>query len=245
MPTPQFPGVPDYDSAKSTEQNLKQLYDAYIGVNRYLTYLLSALDTLNVSRLDAKVIIADSITSDKIKAGAVTADKIDVNELSAISANLGHIIAGIIETVKMIGSQIYGSYIATREGVYPRSEMNASGDYFAALASATNYARMLPFYLGSPALEFYDGATTARLSTFSVFDNYFMISCDHDIRIAFSDPSNRLRVPSWSRVVNESNSQTLQSALDSKANAFFGYTGAVSTGTNTLNFVNGILASVT
>ncbi len=57
MPTPQFPAIEDfYASNAPLEQKVAALYDAYIGISRYLTYLLSALDTLNVSRLDAKVI---------------------------------------------------------------------------------------------------------------------------------------------------------------------------------------------
>jgi len=99
MPTPQFPAIEDfYASNAPLEQKVATLYDAYIGISRYLTYLLSALDTLNVSRLDAKVIISETITTDKLAAGSVTADKISVNELSAISANLGTITAGSLTT---------------------------------------------------------------------------------------------------------------------------------------------------
>lgn len=136
MPTPQFPGVPDYDSAKSTEQNLKQLYDAYIGVNRYLTYLLSALDTLNVSRLDAKVIVANT----------VTADKMNVNELSAISADLGTIEAG----------EVYGAYIATSHN-FPKVEFTSLDNFIKAAQDPNRYVLVTPFNSSTPAIQLFDG----------------------------------------------------------------------------------------
>lgn len=49
MPTPQIPSIPG-------DANVQQLRDGIIGINRYLNYLLSSLDTLNINRLDAKVI---------------------------------------------------------------------------------------------------------------------------------------------------------------------------------------------
>jgi len=139
MPTPQFPGVPDYDKNKSVEYNLFQLYDAYIGVNRYLTYLLSALDTLNVSRLDAKVIIAGSITADKIGAGQVTADKIDVAELSAISANLGTIIAGSITSNTEIN---VGTDLRVGNNIYLGDQNSGESKSFQISNSSGSAARM-------------------------------------------------------------------------------------------------------
>lgn len=82
-------------------------------VIRELNHFLVSLDTLNILELNAKVITAESITGDKISAGAITAEKIEagavtaekitVDELSAISADLGHITAGIVEAVQVFG----------------------------------------------------------------------------------------------------------------------------------------------
>jgi hypothetical protein len=109
MPTPTFqPPQGPMDTA--------QLQDWIIKLIRDLNFLLGNLDTLNVNRLDAKVIIAGSITADRIaansitaneiaanaittselQAGAVTADKISVAQLSAISADIGTVNAGSI-----------------------------------------------------------------------------------------------------------------------------------------------------
>lgn len=79
MPTPQL-------SSLNPNATLDELKDYLIGLNRYLNYLLSSLDTLNISRLDAKVIVANTIT----------AGMLNVTELSAISANMGTITAGSI-----------------------------------------------------------------------------------------------------------------------------------------------------
>jgi hypothetical protein len=86
-------------------------------LQKLIMYLLTnGLDTDNVNELNAKVIIAGSITAEKIaansitaneiaanaittselQAGAVTADKISVSQLSAISANIGTVNAGSI-----------------------------------------------------------------------------------------------------------------------------------------------------
>jgi hypothetical protein len=111
MPTPTF-------QPPQGNQSTAQLQDWIIKLVRDLNYLLGNLDTLNVSRLNASVLIAGSITAGKIAAdsitavelaansvtaseivaGAVTASKINVSSLSAISANMGTITAGSITT---------------------------------------------------------------------------------------------------------------------------------------------------
>ncbi|MEN1985872.1 hypothetical protein [Paenibacillus hubeiensis] len=111
---------------------------------------------IKAEAITADKIQAGAITTEKIQAGAVTADKITVNELSAITANLGHIISGLIESI-----EIYGSYIATRRNAYPRCEMSATGNVFGAFNDANNSVVIEPDYGGSPALRF-TVAGTAR-----------------------------------------------------------------------------------
>lgn len=109
MPTPTF-------QPPQGQQSTAQLQDWIIKLVRDLNYLLGNLDTVNVNRLDAKVIIAqtitatqiatdtitanqiaaNAITASEISAGAVTANKISVSQLSAISADMGTLTAGII-----------------------------------------------------------------------------------------------------------------------------------------------------
>lgn len=123
-PVPDFGGLPPYANFDDVTIKVNDL------VQR-LRQLLLNLDTLNIRSLNAKV----------IEAGTITADKMNVNELSAISANLGHITAGLIESV-----EIYGSYIATRYNSYPRAELDSTENLFGAYASLIilfRYSRQL------------------------------------------------------------------------------------------------------
>lgn len=131
MPTPQF-SLPGGDSPEA-------LRDYIIKLQRDLQYLLVNLDDLNISRLNASVIIANTIT----------ADKMDVTELSAISANLGTITAGLMQAVTIIGS-----YIATANGTYPRVELDSVSNFLAALASATDKLTISPSSGGVPGVVF-------------------------------------------------------------------------------------------
>lgn len=147
---PSFDTTPtDIDNAGmgALKDVVKKLLNSTIQLNEELTYLLNNLDTRNVNEINAEVIVANSITADKIQAKAITAEKIDVEELSAISANLGHIIAGLIESV-----EIYGSYIATRNGSFPRSELSSDQNLIGAFKDANNHITIEPDYGGSPSL---------------------------------------------------------------------------------------------
>jgi hypothetical protein len=159
MPTPTF-------QPPQGQQSTAQLQDWIIKLIRDLNYLLGNLDTVNINRLDAKVIIAQSITAlqiaantitsneiaanaittDELQAGAVTADKITVAQLSAISANLGTITAGII----------YGAYIATANGTYPRIEFSSVGNLLGAYLDATHSLIIEPNVGGAPGIGFHD-----------------------------------------------------------------------------------------
>ncbi|MEK0313746.1 hypothetical protein [Cohnella sp. 56] len=97
-----------------------------------------------------------NIDARNIRAKSITAEKMTVEELSAISANLGHIIAGLIESV-----QIYGSYIATRKDSYPRVELNSSGDLIAVLLDANNSIKFVAGANISPNIEFHRNGNIA------------------------------------------------------------------------------------
>lgn len=151
-----------------------------------------------------------------VRVKGLTAETIDVQELSAISANLGTITAGLMRAVS-----IYGSYISTKETGYPRAEMNNTGNLFAAYATAINYVvmRALNGTYNSPELEFSNGVLSAILG---IRNNFFNFQVGGDLGIAASgilDLSGlSVRVPSWSKLVNTQTGQTLQQALDAKMN---------------------------
>ncbi len=99
MPTPTFRPLGGNPSTK-------EIQDYIVKLIRDLNFMLENLDTLNINRLDAKVIIAGSITALQIMANTITADKMSVSQLSAIAADLGTITAGVINAVTINGANI-------------------------------------------------------------------------------------------------------------------------------------------
>ncbi|MEK4142130.1 hypothetical protein NST48_14335 [Paenibacillus sp. FSL M7-0547] len=170
---------------------------------------------------------AESIETQNLKAGAVTAEKITVEELSAISANLGHITAGLIESIK-----IYGSYIATRKTGYPKAELNDNGDLVAVWTDAENYVTIEPGLFNEPTMVYRRaGAVSLILGPVSGFT---ALLATLDLRIGTqsgslvltcgSGPLDSVSVPSWSKTRSVEEGQSLATELSSKA------TSGVSTG---------------
>lgn len=232
MPTPQLASL-------NPNASLDELKDYLVGLNRYLNYLLSSLDTLNISRLDAKVIIADTIT----------ADKLNVSELSAISANLGKVIAGIL----------VGAYIATADGTYPRTEMDVSGDLLAAYASSDHYIKIDPGLFDDPILSFVNPSISS-----SILNNFLLgwrmwINTDANMLL---QSGGTMEARSSGGTVNDipsaiNNAQSDANSAQSDANSALSIlSGGLTTtlifdgapmglGNVTLEFDNGILVSVT
>lgn len=189
--------------------SLDQVNDYLFMMRRWLNDFLAHMDTLNIDELNANVIIAKTIT----------ADKMDVAELSAISANLGHITAGLIEAV-----QIYGSYIATSTG-YPRVEMSSTGNLFGALYDPNNSLTIIPSYAGSPSLAFTSGGTflgflrgigsTILLQTVTGVGD-IQIGSGGDLILYASTISGKYVIfESWDRMKNAATGNTLQQDLNS------------------------------
>lgn len=188
-----------------------------------LSWLLQNLDTRNVNELNAEVIIAGSIqadkiaagaiTADKIEAGAITADKIDVDELSAITANMG----------KLTSGEIYGAYIATKEGVYPRSEMNSFTNEVSSYTDATKYMSMQPGFGGNPLLTMASGGYNASLGN---NDGTTALSSDLDILIQSNaggitikcGMGSLVKVDDFYYFVDVNTGESLQQKLDDLSN---------------------------
>ena len=152
--SPHLSSPPQTEDIPTILNYVKNLANTVAKMAKDLEFILNgnvAFDNIRTNGIEAK----------NIKAGAIIAEKIDVNELSAISANLGHIIAGLIESV-----EIYGSYISTRKDAYPRAELSNVGDLFAAYLDAKNHIKVEANYQGSPALNFVqDGNIKGRFQT--------------------------------------------------------------------------------
>lgn len=224
--------LPNVDGLTS----LSELKNAVGKMTKELSWLLQNLDTRNVNELNAEVIVAGSITTgklaadsvvaenisagsvetDKLAAGAVTAEKITVTELSAIAADLGHITAGLIESI-----EIYGAYISTKNGTYPRTEMSSTGNIFAARSSADHYIAIDPDYAGTPALKWvFAGAERGGLNDIAgvmellgiggmllnVSGGNLDMNVTGDVNI---NPTNYAKLASWSKLLNVSSGRTL------------------------------------
>lgn len=252
MPTPQFslPGGNDPAAMR----------DYIIKLQRDLQYLLTNLDDLNVSRLNARVIVSESITTDKlaadsittdkldanavtadkIKAGAVTASKIDVEELSAISADLGHITAGLIEAI-----QIFGSYIATAQGTYPRAEMSSVDNLIRAATSANKKIEIVPSLSSpvTPALSFMDDDIGRAALMFLSNDGLNFLGASAT-NIIINTALGKVLM-NWSNMQHLTSGRTLQQELDDKQNTIVGASGSFqSADAKTVTVTNGIVTGI-
>lgn len=193
----------------------KNLADITARMAKDLEFIINGnVDSKNIraESIETRNLKANSITTDKINAGAVIAEKIDVKELSAISANLGHIVAGLIESI-----EIYGSYIATSRGGFPRCEMSNSDNLFAAHGGNGRSIKMVAYgNTGSPLLSFSDGQTLSLIyyknGTFHID-----VSSGSDIYInannIYLSPYGQVRVNSWENIYSDKEQQTLKQAL--------------------------------
>lgn len=196
----QVPPVPSIRSDKEPDMStVKMMYD----------YLKKMANVISALRNDLEYMINGNLDANNIRAKSITANKMNVDELSAISANLGTITAGLIR-----GIQIFGSYIATAEDTYPRTEMDVAGNFLGAYSAENVFVKIIPF-IGSPVIQINDGLVSATIGTLigslAISSNKdIQINADEDIRLG----GTRVYVPSWSAFVNADTSQTLQQALN-------------------------------
>ena len=130
------------------DASLKQTVEELANVMDKLNFLLNGnidFKNVRVGSLTADRIKALSITAAQIAAGAITADKITVSELSAISADLGKVIAGIL----------IGAYISTADGTYPRIDFSSDDLLMVAYLDADHYVAFEPDVGGAPGLGYY------------------------------------------------------------------------------------------
>lgn len=232
--SPRIPGPPQTEDLGVVLDYVKQLANSVAKMAKDLEFILNgnvAFDNIRAEGIEAKNIKAEAITTDKLhansvsadklqansvstsklQAGAVTAEKITVNQLSAISANLGIITAGLMQAV-----EIFGSYIATRQGGYPRCEMSATGNVFAAYYNANNYIAVEPNYAGTPSLNLVvNGVVVGRFNAIfgspELYGRYALdLKSEGNI---YMNPSGRVIVRSWDKIYSEEWGRTLREDL--------------------------------
>ncbi|MNC12459.1 hypothetical protein D3C75_601830 [compost metagenome] len=133
--------------------------------------------------------------------------------MSAISADLGHITAGLIESIK-----IFGSYIATRDGAFPRCEMSNTGNVFAAYTNEGNKIAIDPNYAGVPSLDFYmNGTVKGKLDTIAsimeLVGNGGLLLYANGGDLELNASTGFVTVPTWYKLLNSNTDKTLGEEL--------------------------------
>lgn len=234
MPTTQFPRIPsppNNPDLRTLANYVSEVANLFAVMSKELDYLLNG-----------------SLDVNNIRAHSITAETLNVDELSAITANLGTITAGIIN-----GIQIFGSYIATADGVYPRIEMNSADNAFRAYYDADTYLEIVPNFAGtSPIINFIGASGAGQImingsNEFEVFGAGTLTLSGGDIKLT-PGPGKKVKVSSFD-VIENSGATGLQSALNLKANGS-GVSGTVyvasSSGgpvTTPITFSNGVRTS--
>lgn len=181
-----FAGHLDFKNIKADGITAKNIKAGSVTTDKIIAGAITAVliaggavteEAIAEAAIVASKIAAGAIVADKIAANAVTAEKIQVDVLSAITANLGTILAGIV----------YGAYIATKQG-YPRTEMSVDGDFLAAMKSANNFMRISPSgNYTSPILETTDGTSTSLFGIISGVMSLIAMTDDISINAQFGD----------------------------------------------------------
>jgi hypothetical protein len=218
--------------------------DPNASLKQVIGELANLMDTLNFllnGNLDVKNLRANSITADRLKAdtitareilaNSITAEKLSVTQLSAISANLGTITAGII----------YGAFIATANGTFPRVELSSVGNLITAYLNAANHVEIIPDFSGTPGFRLTNPTGTGFLTIGGAL-SLIATGLELDLgstQTVFISAGTNLTVRSAAGTITD-----IVSTVNSKANSFSGYTGSFVSGTKTVNVSNGIITSV-
>lgn len=214
-------------------KNIREVGDYLVGANDFV----SRSGTVGISSL---VTGADDL---RFWAGSVARETAPFRVYESGDTHVANLLA--------TGGTVTGATIQTSvPGSYPRVELNSTGPYLVAQASATDELSIDTTLLGSPAIVFDNGSIVAAMYLFSLFTDKFIIQSQGEIVL---DPGAGYDVVfgNWDEIYSDGAGQNLQTALNAKANSFTGLTSAVgvidSDGVTpkTLNFTNGVLTSVT
>jgi hypothetical protein len=161
------------------------------------TYLKTTINQFAIMMKELDYVLNGQIDFRNVRAKSIDAERLTVDELSAITANMG----------KLTSGEIYGAYIATREAAYPRAEMKNTDDLFGTYFDADNYIKYKADYAGAPAIEFYTAGTLrARLSTLL---GGLQVDSPNGTNL---DGINRFQ--DWTKILNTATNRTLQDELD-------------------------------
>ena len=176
-------------------------------VNELRMYLKTTINQLAVMMKELDYVLNGQIDVKNVRAKSIEADRLKVDELSAITANMG----------KLTSGKIYGAYIATQEGAYPRSEMSSTDNLFTAYMDANNYVRVAAEYSGAPSVYFIspnnsmiESITDATSSIDSLKQLY--LTSTQDIRL-LPGSGYAVRLNSWNDLYFDSQGTSLGSVI--------------------------------
>jgi len=198
---------------KMSQLKAPPLTDDVKELREYIKYLSNQLASM---LKDLDFTLNGDVDFRNVRAKSIKADRMDVDELSAISANLGHIVAGLIESV-----QIFGSYVATRNGAFPRAELNNTGDLLAVYTDANNYLTIEPGITGEPTVTIRkSGAVSLILGpafglTGLLASTPIVLGTQNGNTNIVCGDSDDVIIPSWSQFKNTETGTSLQAELDS------------------------------
>lgn len=200
--------------------SLAELYEQVAKLQRTLRYLLNGnLDFQNIT------------------VGGIKAQNIDVDQLSAIAADIGEVTAGIIR-----GVEIYGSLIATSETGYPRTEMSTTDNYFKVWLNETTYIEIIDLgEEGFPQINFARGSQKFKLghgihempgvSYPGLLSNTpFTISATSNIPML-----SRFDFIDWDNITNQFTGMTLQQEFNEIRASISSLENSISTLTGVIN----------
>lgn len=179
---------------------------------------------------DLDYIINGNLDVKNIRANSITAEALNVDQLSAISANLGEITAGIIR-----GIEIYGSFIATSESGYPRVEMSTTDKYFKVWLNVNTYIEIIDqgdegmpqiiWNRGSQRFRMGHGIHYTPSGTFpGLYSNtQFTISAEDKLELF----STEIDIVNWGALYNITQGKTLQQEINDLTSAINSLTTAI------------------
>lgn len=203
--------------------SLKDILDAFSRLQKEVTYLLNGgLDTVNVNELNAEVINAGTLNAGLVTVRAdyaggafieLSSKGIRIND-GTKDTFIANTDGNVTLTGTITGSKVIGSEVKTSETEYPRAEMSSTSQLFAAFRIATDFIKIHAKMTGSPTIEFDNG--TAKTIFSAVNNTMIMNAMLGDIQIV--SQAGKVRFSNWSNIFSNGGGQTLQNALDSKAN---------------------------
>ncbi|MCU6709366.1 phage tail protein [Paenibacillus sp. J5C_2022] len=190
-----------------------------------------------------------SITATSGTIGGWTINATSLSGSGTISG--GTITGSSVNGGSITGTSVFGSYITggtitgafiTTSATYPRMELSNTLNLLGAYASSTKYIEIIANSAGDPQLYFNSSSGFMRLTHIGDTGSLgsagnFVLSCTDNLRLSATSPTSIVElapgsagyvtVPNWSKLLNADSTQTLQTALNNKANVFSGVYGTV------------------